>query len=276
MDIIVGNYLFTIQCNHNQIKKLLQERYRPFLADKIARRDPLNKFTIHTEFDNIFDEKQQKNDYQVIFENQQVRITTPNAYGNIYPKDNYGAIKTTYPNAIEEIDYFFRVCLAVYAFQNNSLLIHGAGIIHNNAGYLFIGASGSGKTTIASYSKNSTILNDDLILLTWDDSKWVIFSTPFWNPTQVKPQPGNAELKRIFRIIQSKTNSIAKNNHPTSLALLLSSIPIINNNSSTLPQLFSNVEKIIKEIPLYDLRFTEDISFWKLIDRLESNPERIV
>ena len=70
MDIIVGNYLFTIQCNHNQIKKLLQERYRPFLADKIARRDPLNKFTIHTEFDNIFDEKQQKNDYQVIFENQ--------------------------------------------------------------------------------------------------------------------------------------------------------------------------------------------------------------
>ena len=138
------------------------------------------------------------------------------------------------------------------------------------------GVPGSGKTTIASYSKNSTILNDDLILLTWDDSKWVIFSTPFWNPTQVKPQPGNAELKRIFRIIQSKTNSIAKNNHPTSLALLLSSIPIINNNSSTLPQLFSNVEKIIKEIPLYDLRFTEDISFWKLIDRLESNPERIV
>ena len=84
----------------------------------------------------------------------------------------------TYPLQYPLEDLLFRHLLA----EHHALLVHACGVAWQGRGYLFIGSSGSGKSTTARLWKaaGSTVLNDDRVVLHASPDGVFIHPTPWF------------------------------------------------------------------------------------------------
>ncbi|HIC90219.1 MAG TPA: hypothetical protein EYP04_12570 [Anaerolineae bacterium] len=174
--------------------------------------------------------------------------------------------------SLADVEYFLRVVLALLAFHRDGLLLHAAGIVHEEQGYLFVGPSGAGKSTVVRASAalpGTHILNDDLVLVMPQDGGWRIRGTPFWNPDQPlwmrSGQTMDAPLTGIYRLVQAEQNEAYPLRPAIMTAALLSAIPVLPSSAAYMPGLLQRLSTLTLHVPGYDLRFTPTASFWQAI-----------
>ncbi|MEF3280982.1 MAG: hypothetical protein K6357_08480 [Elusimicrobiota bacterium] len=84
------------------------------------------------------------------------------------------------PN-IYSFDSFLRIFMSVNLVKKNGFLLHTAGIKINKSAVLFVGKSGSGKTTISEMVKdNFEVLSDELLPIIVNKNGAYTYSSPFW------------------------------------------------------------------------------------------------
>jgi len=109
---------------------------------------------------------------------------------------------------------FLYVLFANYLVFHGGLMVHSAGIHHDGKGLLFIGNSGSGKSTISlfwarKYGADS-VLNDDRVAVRKFGDRFSIYKTP-WFGSIAGYQTGKilgAELDRIFFLNRQREHEI--------------------------------------------------------------------
>jgi len=167
------------------------------------------------------------------------------------------------------LDYYVRVACAVLAFQAGGLLFHAAGIVRGGLGYVFFGYSGSGKTTVSRLSPHDVVLNDDLVLLMPADRGWTVQSTPFWNPSQVRPAGAlAAPLAGLFHLVQDKQVYLETLYAAQAVAEVIASVPVIAADPSRTSQLLERGRRLIHAAPVYNLHFLPDPSFWPVVEQV--------
>jgi hypothetical protein len=210
-------------------------------------------------------------DTKTSFQNGILNFSAPGYQGYINEKVGYGYLELSSAFPIEDIDYFLRVALALIAHNADCVLMHTAGIIRKDQAYLFFGHSGSGKTTICRSSLNASspgtykILNDDLVLLQPHGKIWLAHGTPFWNRTQIEPSNHNAPIAGMYYLIQDKqvfTQNLSKS---VAIAALLSNIPVIPQDTVRSIHLLNLLNRIQNSVPILELQFLPDNSFWNVI-----------
>ena len=134
----------------------------------------------------------------IAFQDGIVRFSGQDVDGFIDERLGRGKLCFSSRYGFEIVDYYLRVVLAIIVFQAGGLMLHAAGIVRHSGAYLFLGHSGSGKTTVSRLSSGDLVLNDDLVVLLPLERAWQVHATPFSNPTQVQPAPGRADLLRFF------------------------------------------------------------------------------
>lgn len=144
--------------------------------------------------------------------------------------------------------------------------MHAAAVARDEQAYVFFGYSGSGKTTVARLSENDTVLNDDIIMVLPENGRWLVYGTPFWNPSQTSPSKGQAPLMRFYRLIQSKNVWVESISTAEGLAELLTCTPVIPADPVRNKVLVSRWGQIMAGAPVHKLHFRKDDSFWEVID----------
>jgi hypothetical protein len=176
-----------------------------------------------------------------------------------------GEFTTSHKDLVIDLEYSLRILYAYFALLSGGILIHGAGIARNGKGFIFFGPSGIGKSTVSSLSSHSITLNDDLsLIMPYPDRIWTIFSTPFANPGQ-KIQNISVPLKGMYLLTQSEEVSLRELSRGKALAELISNIPVISGDINFSKQLLTTCIDILREIPIYNLHFKNDPSFWDVI-----------
>jgi hypothetical protein len=176
-------------------------------------------------------------------------------------------LAVNYPFPVVFIEQFLRVVTAIQIFRNGGLFVHSAGLIRKGKGYLFSGYSGAGKTTICRVSQDCHVLNDDLVVLYPENDQWVIYSTPFSNPTQVPPGSGFGTLDMIVHLKQATTHSVRSVSIHEALTSFISHIPVVTSTFQFSSELFARCIGIIEKIEVKELSFTPDNGFWQLLDQ---------
>jgi hypothetical protein len=167
---------------------------------------------------------------------------------------------------VEDIDYYLRVAFALLAHAAGGVLMHTAGIVRGGSAYLFFGHSGSGKTTACKVSADKCkILNDDLILLLPQENMWHAYGTPFWNPTQIKPSNQSAPVAGMYQLIQSKEVFTKNMGQAQATAALIANVPVIPRDPIRSTRLLEILWQLQKNIPVSELHFLPDNSFWNVI-----------
>lgn len=257
--LAVADFNIRVNCNHAKLAKIMGERYRDFPAKKTPN------FTANIQW--VGQERASSLlDTNTDFQESVLQFSAPGYQGFINEKTNQGELRLSSAQPVEDIDYYLRVVLALLAHSVDGILMHTAGIIRDGLTHLFFGQSGSGKTTACRVSADDyTILNDDLILLLPKEDGWIAHGTPFWNPTQVKPSNQSAPVVGMYLLIQAPQVALQKLHPGHAAAALISNVPVIPQDFSRSHKLFEILAMLQENIPVFELHFLPDNTFWDVI-----------
>ncbi len=170
-----------------------------------------------------------------------------------------------HPDASQgDLIYFIRTVVALAAFEQGALLVHGAGIVHHEVAFILYGLSGSGKSTAAALSTGKPVLNDDLLLVRPAAWGWEVRATPFGR-RRLRGVTA-APLRALLRLVQAPDDALETVSSAQALAELVANSPVVNADFDRSARLFERWQGILEKIPAYRLHFRKANTFWEVID----------
>jgi len=152
------------------------------------------------------------------------------------------------------------------------LLLHASAVSHNDGGYLFLGKGGSGKTTVSllSLDDGKKVLGDDLVVLSEQDDKYVLVSTPNRQKQIISDLKERPFLKGIFRLVKDNKDFLTP---MTEIETAKTVFAGFNENytSYNIPQgaaikAFHTACAVARQVPGYELHFRKTPNFWDVIN----------
>lgn len=151
--------------------------------------------------------------------------------------------------------------------MGRGILFHGAGIIRNGRCYLFLGQSGSGKSTICTLTKNAEIIDDNEVFVKGIRNRFFI---------QTSDNKDFYKIVRIFFIFRSRKNLVKRFSFKEALKIMLTDSIIefklswFKKDLENSRYLFNFAVSFLQSVPYYRIYFRKDRGIWEVIDRLES------
>jgi hypothetical protein len=151
--------------------------------------------------------------------------------------------------------------MVILLSRGRGVMLHACGVNDSGNGYLFVGRSGQGKSTMAKlWSGNRVcVLSDDRIIVRKIKQRFWIYGTP-WHGESKICSPEKVPLKKIFFLRHAKVNRVKEVDPFDAVSrLICCSFPTFWDKQGmefTL-KFFSD---LVKNIPIYELEFLPDKS----------------
>ncbi len=149
-----------------------------------------------------------------------------------------------------------QLALVNYLAQGRGALLHSCGLTCENQGWLFVGMSGAGKSTIAKIwqAAGGKILGDDRIILRRRNGSLRIYGTPWPGEVGIS-SPDSAPLGNIFFLEKSSRNFTRPLPPMEAVTRLLacSFPPLYNKNGMEF--ILDFFSQVVVDTPCYELGF---------------------
>lgn len=149
--------------------------------------------------------------------------------------------------------------MLMYAFSaatKGTLLIHASVIANKGYGYLFLGKSGTGKSTHSNlwlkHVEGSELLNDDNPVIVITESDIRVYGSP-WSGKTPCYKNLSATIGAFVRIKQEPENHICRELPLQSFAVLLPSMSTMKWDKRIYDGVCSSVSQLVERVPLYTL-----------------------
>lgn len=174
----------------------------------------------------------------------------------------------TWEPATRAIENFLRCAVAWCAAERGGALVHGASAVHEGRGYLFFGESGAGKSTLSEVSRRGRVVSDDLslVLPRHGGGGLDLIGSPFRGTFEGgEPVVGRFPLAAAFRIVQAPEAAVLAPPRAVVLGQLVGSLTFVAEAYPQRPDLFERLERAFGAVPLRQLAFRKDDSYWDAI-----------
>jgi|WetSurMetagenome_2_1015567.scaffolds.fasta_scaffold246203_1 hypothetical protein len=152
-----------------------------------------------------------------------------------------------------------QLALVNYLARAQGALLHSSGLICDDQGWLFVGMSGAGKSTIAKIwqAAGGKILGDDRIVLRRQNGLLHIHGTP-WPGELGVASPDSAPLKNIFFLEKSPRNFIRPLPPMEVVTRLVAGSFLPLYNKQGMAAILDFFSQVISDIPCYELGFVPE------------------
>ncbi len=150
--------------------------------------------------------------------------------------------------------------------KNRGAMVHACGIDDSGDGYLFLGNSTHGKSTIAAlWSKNqATVLNDDRIIVRQKDGEFWMYGTP-WPGEYKEVSPEGLPIQKIFFLRHGEKNSAVPKNGAEAVTMLLARCFPAFWDKEGMDYTLGLCHRLVSKIPCYELNFVPDREIFNFV-----------
>ena len=142
-----------------------------------------------------------------------------------------------------------------------TLMVHASVIAHGGGGYMFLGRSGTGKSTHSRLwlenIEDTYLLNDDNPVVRYIDGQAYIYGTP-WSGKTPCYKNESMPLKGVVRLSQAPYNKITRLAPLQSFASLMPSCSCMRWDATSVSALHKTVESVISVVPCWHLECLPD------------------
>jgi hypothetical protein len=152
-----------------------------------------------------------------------------------------------------------QVLVIILLSQGRGVLLHACGIRDRDKGYLFLGNSGHGKSTMAKlwHDNGATVLNDDRIVVREKDGVLWMYGTPWHGDFKECSSEGQI-LDRVFFLSRGNGNAVSPKRGAEAVSMLLTRCfpPLWDKEGMAFTMDFCH--RITERVPCYELSFVPD------------------
>lgn len=199
-----------------------------------------------------------------------------------------GALWTSDAGTDRFAGIFENFCRVLVAYRLHDLgggVIHSAAAVEHGVGFLFLGVSGAGKSTVSrlSLEQGKTVLSDDLnAVLPLAGGGAALAGLPFTGDLPYGGSRGNPRgdsrgnprgdqsgsrfpLRALLRLEKDSADSLRPMGRAEAAACLLACAPFVNADPHRRPSLLANLLALAGEVPAFVLRFSLSGGFWSIL-----------
>lgn len=172
------------------------------------------------------------------------------------------------------IENFLRVYAAHNVLRQGGVVLHSAGLVLDDRGFIFVGRSGAGKTTLTrkAHAAGAGVLSDDINLLLPGDDGYRAFAVPFTGEFgRTLSQAGLRESYPVAGLaLLSQGERLMTRPVPPSRAVarLLVGCPFVNTDEDEAAALFDVLGGLVERVPVVDLSCRRDDGIDKIMTAL--------
>ena len=284
LSLAVGDTCIGLRCSDDIVTRRMRRAYQPFTSDgapEYAIDLNLHDYLTESEIGDVLSRLEAHCDGTRFFTNpwlidcyldRKARLVRVEAERGLFKP----------PASYRLMNHLLRgLYYSVYKWirheEPHAYLVHGCGVLSGGTGLLFTGPSGIGKTTVASLAGDRTVLNDETVLVGRNGSGFNITGTPF--DGGVPSRAGVSErLSAVLMLRQADKVELKRlrngDAYKQILAQVLDSSPLFDvSRLEYLPERADLSAELAASVPVYELGFRPDDSFWEVVESIgkESN-----
>lgn len=144
--------------------------------------------------------------------------------------------------------------------RRDGVILHGAGLSAAGRGFVFLGRSGAGKTTLSrllAENLRGTLLSDDRVIVRKRQDGYSMHGTPWPGEAGIATN-GSAPLTALLFLVQAEENRIMPVTPTAALERLLPVASVPWYDAGMTSAALSTCEQLTQDVPAFDLRFTPD------------------
>ena len=154
--------------------------------------------------------------------------------------------------------------------ESGGLLLHGCAVERDGVTVLFIGRSGSGKTTMARLCRPDTCFADDGVVVIRQGNQFMVHSSPFCqiDKTDASVNGHKGRIQKILLLEKQSFDRVAElEKHAMMRFMLQHSIHFFKYlDEGAARKGFETVRMLLQTLPTYRLQFTRYTDVWNLIN----------
>lgn len=150
------------------------------------------------------------------------------------------------------------VCLLTRLARAGGLLLHSAGVLSRTGGYIFTGASGTGKSTLSGFfaTRGASVLSDERMAIRKSGEAFVMHGTP-WVGSGAYARNESGLLTELFCIRHGLQQQIERLSPGAVLSFLLPQCFLPHWDRTAMESTLTFVSDLIGHIPCRQLAFTK-------------------
>ncbi|MBI4621088.1 MAG: hypothetical protein HY739_13155 [Desulfobacterales bacterium] len=152
-----------------------------------------------------------------------------------------------------------QILMIILLSLRKGVLLHACGIDDRGYGFLFLGNSGHGKSTMAKlwYKNHATVFNDDRIIVREKDGEFWMYGTP-WHGDFKELSLKGLPIRKVFFLRHSEKNSAVPRKGAEAVSMLLTrSFPPLWDQKG-MDYTLGLLGRIASKLPCYNLCFLPD------------------
>lgn len=165
------------------------------------------------------------------------------------------------------IDSALMFLFAFSTAAHNTLLLHASTTVLNDKAYLFLGKSGTGKSTHSRLWKkaypDAWLLNDDNPVVRFMNNEVIVYGTPWSGKTPCYINK-SARVGAFVKLLQAPYNKVHNLRLPEAYAYLMASSSGLKIVSEMMDSLYGTIVKVLTNVAVYGLECMPNVEAARL------------